>query len=200
MLARIRHNSHIATTLRYNEQKVGKGKAERIGAENFLKDHDQLTREDILARFRQRSSFNERLHDHGTHITLNFGKRENLDSAVLSEVARRYMSGMGFEDDPYVVYRHQDAGHTHLHVVVTSVRADGSMMRLDPKDYYHSHALCRQLEVEYALEKINRYSFSQRHLFEAEHAQKVVYGESGLTRSISDVLNTVFLPLQLFQS
>src|ERR1700760_2093419 len=105
MFSRIMPNSRINISLRYNELKVIQGKAERIGAENFLKDHDRLTREEILARFRQRSSFNERLHDPGAHITLNFGTRERIENEVLSDIANLYMKGMGLEDEPYVVYR-----------------------------------------------------------------------------------------------
>jgi len=192
MLSRLRTRSNIKTALHYNEQKVEKGKAERIGAENFLKDHDQLTKEEILTRFRQRSSFNERLHDHGAHITLNFGTRESLDNTKLSAIANTYMSRMGFEDEPYVVYRHRDAGHTHLHVVATTVRADGSWIRLEPVDYRRSHEVCRQLENEFFLERNRRHTQADSESFKVGAAQRVVYGDPGLARAISDVVNTVF--------
>jgi hypothetical protein len=191
MLSKVKPNARIGISINYNERKVISGKAERIGAENFLKDPDRLTKEDIVTRFRQRSSLNERLHDHGVHFTLNFGKQEKLNKDTLLKIADRYMQGMGFEDQPYVTYQHRDAGHTHLHIVATAVRADGSWIHLQPEDYRLSHTLCRQIETELSLEKSKRYSQADQQKFAVDHAQKVSYGEPGLKNAISNVLNTV---------
>ncbi|HEY4109779.1 relaxase/mobilization nuclease domain-containing protein [Puia sp.] len=191
MFSKIKANKPVTISLRYNEQKVTAGKAERISAENFLSDADQLTKDAILDRFRQRSSLNERLHDHGAHITLNFGKKEDLPKTTLIDLAERYMTNMGFEDQPYVVYQHRDAGHDHIHIVASTVRADGSWIRLEPEDFRRSHTICRQLEQEFALEKSRKYTPADQFMFEVDHARRVVYGEPGLKNAISDVLNTV---------
>jgi hypothetical protein len=191
MQSQITPNRRIRLSLNYNERKVKEGKAERIGAENFLKDHDRLTKEDILNRFRQRSSFNERLHDYGVHFSLNFGKQERLDNEKLLDITGRYMTAMGFQDQPYVVYRHTDAGHPHVHVVATTVRADGSWIRLEPKHFRASHAITRDLEEQFHLEKNRKMTPAEQPRFAVDHAQKVRYGETGLQRAISDVLNTV---------
>ena len=191
MQPKIEPNRQIRVSLRYNEQKVKEGKAERIGSENFLKNYDRLAKEEILDRFRQRSSFNERLHDYGVHFTLNFGKQEKLENEKLVNIANRYMTAMGFEDQPYVVYRHSDAGHTHLHIVATTVRADGSWIRLEPSHYRASYALSKELEKEFLLEKNIKVTPADQPHFAVDHAQKVKYGEPGLKHAISDVLNTV---------
>jgi hypothetical protein len=191
MLSKIEPNKCIGRSLGYNENKVTTGKAERIAAVNFLKGHDRLTKEEIMSRFRQRSSFNERLHDYGVHFTLNFGKTENLDDDKMIRVANRYMTGMGFEDQPYVMYRHIDAGHTHLHIVATPVRADGGWITLEPKHFSASYKLCGELEKEFSLEKNALMTLRDRSLFTVDHAQSVRYGEPGLTNAISNVLNTI---------
>lgn len=191
MRAKIEPNRHIRVSLRYNEQKVVEGKAERIAAENFLRSYDQLSHANILSRFRQRSSFNERHSDYGVHFMLNFGKVEKLSQERLTQIANRYMGEMGFEDQPYVVYQHHDAGHTHLHVVASGVRANGDWFHLQRKHYLESHAVCRRLEKEFSLEKSIKASANDQSEFAVEHAQKVKYGEPGLKRSMSDVLNTV---------
>ena len=182
---------NILTALRYNEQKVAEGKAEKIGAENFLKDYAGLTKEDVIDRFRQRSSFNERLHDHGVHFSLNFGKLEKIDNAKLMRITERFMTGAGFEDQPYVAYRHTDAGHTHVHLVATTVQADGSPMDVKPRDYKAFVALCKQLENEYGLEKGIKLRPEDQREFAVDRARRVVYGEPGLKRAMSNVLNTV---------
>ena len=191
MLPKIKHHRNILGPLRYNEQKVENGKAEKIGAENFLKEYDHLSKSDVIDRFRQRSSFNERLYDHGVHFSLNFGKTEQLDNTKMAQIASRYMTGMGFEDQPYVIYRHNDAGHTHLHIVATNVRSDGSGIQIERDGLFHAHALSRRLEREFSLQNSAKAKPGEQQSFAVHHAQRVVYGEPGLKRAISNVLNTV---------
>ncbi len=182
----------IIRALDYNEKKMVERKAERIGAENFLKDYPDLNKQDIIDRFWQRSSFNERFHEQGLHISLNFGKTEKLDNEKMALLTNRYMTGMGLEDQPYVTYRHYDAGHTHLHIVACNVRADGNKIRLLPQDFRASKSLCEVLEREFNLERSTRATLDNKREFEVDHAQRVTYGEPGLKHAISDVLNTVF--------
>ena len=191
MQAHIVSNKHAAKSLRYNEEKVAMGRAERISAENFLKDHDRLTKTEIIERFRQRTSLNEQYHDHCFHISVNFGVTENLSNEKMIVLASRYMTVMGFEDQPYVVYRHYDAGHEHLHILATAVKADGALIHLTPRNYHESQVWCQSLEKEFSLEKNERTRPEQKAQFVTDHAQKVVYGEVGLTRAVSNVVNTV---------
>jgi len=179
------------TALQYNEYKITEGKAEMIKAANFLKDQNHLSRRDITERFRQRTSLDERYYENGFHISLNFGKRELLSNETMAQLADRYMAGMGFENEPYVAYRHYDAGHTHLHIVTVAVRADGNPIHIQRPQLYQSHRLCRALEKEYSLERPLAAKQEQKEEFSADRAQRVIYGEPGLKRAISDVLNTV---------
>jgi hypothetical protein len=182
---------NVITALQYNEYKVTDGTAEMIKAENFLKDRDQLSRKEITERFRQRTSLNEKYYENGFHFSLNFGKRELLSDEKMARLADRYMAEMGFEDEPYVAYRHHDAGHPHLHIVAVGVRANGSPIHIGRPQFRQSHLLCRALEKEYSLEQPVAARPEQKEEFAADHAQRVIYGEPGLKRAMSDVLNTV---------
>jgi len=189
MQAQIGRNKTFLVSLHYNEQKVKHGTAERIKAENFLKEHDVLTRAEIIERFRQRAVI-DRYKDRGFHFSLNFGEREKLSNVKMIDVTSRYMADMGFEDQPYVVYRHYDAGHPHLHVIATAVRPRGNLLKLEREHYRESKMICQRIEKEYSLEPGVGNQLSQDH-YAVSSAQSVVYGERGLTRAVSDVLNTV---------
>jgi hypothetical protein len=186
-------STHVAihVPLRYNELKVAEGKADCIGAENFLKNADQLSMQDKIDRFEQRSSLNEMVIKNSVHISLSFGKADNPDNERMAMIGDRYMERMAFEDQPYIIYRHYDAGHPHLHIVATSIRADGSKIHLQPGDLRKSIAICKELESEFSLQPNRRSTKEDLPIFQVEHAQKVVYGEPDLKRSVSDVLNTV---------
>src|SRR6185437_2551204 len=77
------------------------------------------------------------------------------------------------------------------YIVATSVKANGDRTDLRLRDYVKSVILCKQLEKEFGLERLMGVIEEQKQEFAIDHAQKVVYGEPGLKRAISDVLNTV---------
>ena len=44
-----------------------------------------------------------------------------LNKEKLCAIAETYMKAIGFEKQPYLVYRHYDAGHPHIHIVSTNI-------------------------------------------------------------------------------
>lgn len=191
MLSRIASSSSVRAPLHYNEEKVTQGKARFIGADNFLKAPQQLTLQDKFDRFDQRAELNENVGKKAVHFSLNFGAAEQLSDDRLLNLAGKYMKGMGFEDQPWLAYRHTDAGHTHIHIVSTSIQADGSKIRLGPPQLAKSHGLTKQLETEFSLQPNVKAAAADQAQFHVTNARKVLYGQRGLKHSISDVLNTV---------
>jgi Relaxase/Mobilisation nuclease domain len=191
VFAKISTHASIHIPLRYNELKVAEGKAECIGAENFLKSANQLSIQDKMDRFGQRSSLNEMVIKNCVHISLSFGKSDNLDNERMTVIGDRFMERMHFKDQPYTIYRHYDAGHPHIHIVATTIQADGSKIHLHPKHLRESIAICRELESEFSLQPNRRSTTEDLPTFQVQQAQKVVYGEPDLKRQVSDVLNTV---------
>jgi hypothetical protein len=184
-------HTHFGPSLRYNEEKVKQGKAELIGAANFLKDHDQLSLQDKIDRFEQRTTLNEAMLNNSVHLSLNFGATEELTNAKMVVLADRFMEAIGFGDQPYLIYRHHDAGHTHLHIVTVDIDAGGEKIHIRPFNLVEAHRICRNLENEFFLQPCVRASQDRQDEFSVLHAQKVVYGEPSLKRAVSDVLNAV---------
>jgi hypothetical protein len=191
MLTKIGFYPTVHAPVQYNEEKVLQGKARCIGADNFLKDHDQLTLQEKLDRFDQRASLNEIVVKKAVHISQNFGATEELPDDRLLALAKKYMKEMGFEDQPWLAYRHIDAGHTHIHIVTTDIQADGTKIHIRPAQLAKSRALSKQLEKEFSLQPKVKATASDQEQFSVTSAQKVIYGEPGLKHSISNVLNTV---------
>ena len=191
MRPKIDWHTHFGPSLQYNEEKVKQGKAELIGASNFLKDHDQLSQRDKINRFEQRTTLNETASDKSVHISLNFGAKEVVTNDQMVILADRFMERIGYGDQPCLIYRHYDAGHTHLHVVTVDIDALGEKIRIRPFDLVEAHRICRDLENEFSLQPCIRVARDRQDEFSVLHAQKVMYGEPSLKRAISDVLNTV---------
>jgi len=105
----------------------------------------------LAAEFRVARELNPRLGKAVYHASLSLPKTEQLDPDRWRAIAADYVQGMGFEGSQYVVYRHGDRDHDHVHVVASRVRiTDGSTVS-DSWDYPRSEKVIRRLEQVYDL-------------------------------------------------
>jgi len=85
------------------------------------------------------------------HASLSLPPGERLDDAQWLRAASHYLEGLGYSDVPFVVYRHTDREHDHIHIVASRVTYDGKIVS-DSNDRQRGMALCRQIEKLYQLE------------------------------------------------
>jgi len=150
MRPKIETSHNIARSLMYNEKKVSQQQAECLYAANYLKQLSDLTVADKLRRLQRRMQLNDRVTTN-LHITLNFDPADNLTNDRMKQIAKTYMREIGFEQQPYLVYRHLDAGHPHCHIVTTHVRKDGTPIELYNIGRNQSEAARQRIEAEFRL-------------------------------------------------
>ena len=46
----------------------------------------------------------------------------NYQKKNFKEIADEYMQKIGFGEQPYLLYQHNDAGHPHIHIVTTTLK------------------------------------------------------------------------------
>ena len=192
MRPKIMSSRSITRTLTYNEQKVTQGQAELLTAANFLKEAPRLTYDDKLRCFERRMQLNERVKT-SQHITLNFDPADKLTNQQMQAIAQRYMKEIGFEDQPYLVYRHHDAGHPHCHIVTTHIRSDGSPIELYNIGRNQSEEARQRIEEEFHLVTTEQKQ-KQRTLHPRQRdarPSRIEYGEAAMARQVSDVLDYV---------
>ena len=90
------------------------------------------------------------------HISLNFAREDGarLSDDLMAEIAREYMRRMGIVNTQYIVCRHTDTAHPHLHIVANRVDNDGRTIS-DSNDSRRSVDICRALTDEYGLHIAN---------------------------------------------
>lgn len=86
------------------------------------------------------------------HISLDFAHEDTprMTDALMVEIAREYMRRMGIMNTQYIVSRHTDKEHQHLHIVANRVDNDGNTIS-DRNDAIRNVAVCKALTREYGL-------------------------------------------------
>lgn len=86
------------------------------------------------------------------HISLDFAHEDapKLTDDLMVEIAREYMRRMGIVNTQYIVCRHTDREHQHLHIVANRVDNDGKTVS-DSNDDVRNVKVCKALTREYGL-------------------------------------------------
>ncbi len=87
------------------------------------------------------------------HASLSLPENERLDEPTWNELANRYLEEMGFDSNQYVVYRHSNTEHDHIHICASRIRLDNGKIVHDSWDYKRSETIIRQLERDYGLQQ-----------------------------------------------
>lgn len=191
MVAKITVPGSIKKALNYNEQKLKEGKAECIYAHLFSREAAGLNFYEKLGRFQSLISLNKRASTNCIHISLNFAPGEIIDREKLTAIATGYMEKIGFGNQPYLIYRHLDAGHPHIHIVSTNIQKDGKRISLHNIGRNQSTAARKELEAVFGLKRAKNEGLAEIAAIWPLNAQKLAYGRSEIRRGITNVLGSV---------
>lgn len=85
------------------------------------------------------------------HVSLSPSPEDRrLTDAEFADLGQRYLEGMGFGDCPFVIVRHDDTNHPHIHLLASRITASGDVVS-DKQDFKRSETLIRQLETAFGL-------------------------------------------------
>jgi len=178
--------------LNYLHHKDG---AEQIGGNMVGNDPRSLA-----AEFRVSRELNPRLNKAVYHASLSLPKQEYLDDLTWMAISLRerctnaqdYLTGMGFEHCQYVVYRHTDQDHDHVHLVASRIRLTDGKTVSDSWDYRRSEQVIRQLEQAYQLAAV-RPSWEQEKRAPTTGERRLVErtGEPSLWEQLQSILDRV---------
>lgn len=177
--------------LTYNENKVEAGEAGLLMASGFATDVDGMNLTQKLRRFENLTILNQRSKTNTLHITINFAAEDKLSGAQYAQIASTFMERIGFGDQPYLVYRHDDAAHPHLHVLTTNIRPDGQRIDTHNIGYNLANEARREIEKEFGLVKAEGRHFSDALGVKAADPQKARYGQDYTKRAIANIAGAV---------
>jgi len=192
MVAKITIPKSIDAALNYNEKKVRKGIAQCLYAANYLNEAKNMNFYQKMDGFEKHNRLNKMATTKTLHVSLNFDPSEKLSNSRLIEVANVYMEKIGFGEQPFLVYKHEDAGHPHIHIVSTTIKEDGSRINTHNIGRNQSEKARKEIEQMYGLIKAERHQQLMKPGIKPIDAEKAIYGKHETKRSISNVVGAVF--------
>ncbi|MBO9586518.1 MAG: relaxase/mobilization nuclease domain-containing protein [Flavobacterium sp.] len=192
MVAVIKTGHSVQSIFWYNENKVKQGAAECIGEGNYPLAAQELTAAMKLNRLLHQNALNGNVKRNSVHISLNFHPSENYSKEKLMKIADAYMEKIGFGEQPYLVYRHDDAGHPHIHLVSIKVREDGSRIDMQNIGRNQSEKARKEIEKQFNLVRAEGRK-SQEALVKPVAVSKVSYGRTESKKAMGGVLQSVLL-------
>ena len=151
MIAKISATENLGGALGYNFKKVEKGEANiLLAAELYQSKEGRYTMEDVLADMEALIPKNCRTKKTVFHCSLNPHPDEKLSDEQLTQIAKEYMEALGYGNQPYIVFKHNDIAREHIHIV--SLRIDGKGKKINDKfEKRRSKQITDALERKYSL-------------------------------------------------
>src|SRR5690606_36816460 len=165
-----------------------------IGAENYPFEPDKMTVNMRLNRQVRQSEVRPNVQVNSVHISLNFSPSENqLDNEKLREITRSYIEKLGFGEQPFLGYRHYDAGHPHCHVVTTNITDEGGRIDLHHLAAKKSEQARKETERAFGLVVAEGRQQTPKYQLGPIAMGKVNYGRIQSKKAIARVLDGVVL-------
>jgi len=178
MVVRINQGKSIRGALSYNEYKVRKGIAELVLASGFSCEIGVLGFSEKLGRFNKLIERCEKIKTNTLHLSLNFPPEENLSPETMQRIIVDYMNKIGFGNQPFLAYRHDDSNHPHIHIVTTNIVGDNDYISFHNIGNDLSEPARKSLEIEYNLIPAESRRSKSMQLLEGIDLKAMEYGES----------------------
>ena len=151
MVAKFSHGSSLYGALSYNQEKVNEGLGKVLATNLVIEPNDGVFNvASCMEDFERFMPSHIRTSKPIIHISLNPHPDDKLTDQQLADIGREYMEQFGYGGQPYMIFKHEDIGREHIHIVSTRVRTDGSIIS-DSKNYERSRKITDSLEQKYGL-------------------------------------------------
>lgn len=159
--------------LKYNLKKL-RHPDELLRAELLDTNFTSLDKAQISKEIDWVRSLRPKLNRYVYHTSLNFPVEDKLNNEKLLAIAHDYLKASGYTNNQYFIFRHHDAGHPHLHLLVNRITFDGEVVS-DSNNYKKSEALLRRLERQYELSAVAPSTYTTKHIDNYTSKQQTVY-------------------------
>ena len=156
MVAKISIGSSLYGALTYNSEKINEAKGRVLGANKIVLPPDgNINIGKMVENFKAFMPKMGKTKKPVLHISLNPHPEDKLTDQDFEILAREYLDKLGFGEQPYILYKHEDIDRHHIHIVTVNVNEQGK--RLNQAFLFRrSKKITSELEDKYNLHKAQR--------------------------------------------
>lgn len=186
MIAKISATESLGGALGYNFKKVEKGEASVLLAVELYQDKGgRYTMDEVFADMEALIPKKCRTKKTVFHCSLNPHPDEKLSDETLSQIAKEYMEALGYGNQPYIVFKHNDIDREHIHIVSLRVDSEGKKIN-DRFEKRRSKKITDALEKQYNLIPSSKVANS-----EMEKTPKIDTNKGNIKEQVASVLPMV---------
>ena len=151
MIAKISATETLGGALGYNFKKVEKEEASILLAQGLYQNKEgTYTMAEVFVDMQALIPEKCRTKKTVFHCSLNPHPDEKLSDETLTQIAKEYMEALGYGNQPYIVFKHNDISREHIHIV--SLRVDSKGRKINDRfEKRRSKQITDALERKYNL-------------------------------------------------
>ena len=151
MIAKISATENLGGALGYNFKKVEKEEASILLAQGLYQNKEETyTMTEVFTDMQALIPEKYRTKKMVFHCSLNPHPDEKLSDERLTQISKEYMEALGYGNQPYIVFKHNDIAREHIHIV--SLRVDGEGKKINDRfEKRRSKKITDALERKYNL-------------------------------------------------
>ena len=106
----------------------------------------------VIQSFITQSKLKPKISKPVAHISLDFSAQDKnrLTDKLMVDVAHEYLEKMGYKNTQYIIVRHHDTDHPHIHLVINRIDNEGSRIS-DKNEKLRNTKVCMELTQKYGL-------------------------------------------------
>ena len=188
MIAKINTGNSLYGALAYNQEKVDEGMGKVLATNLVCEPMDgSFSVQATATDFARWLPSPEHLPTKKPviHISLNPHPDDKLADNQLADIGREYMERLGYGGQPYLIFKHEDVGRDHIHIVSLRADCEGKLIK-DSFEHKRSKEITELLEKKYRL--IPAQGQKQPELWQLTPIDLV---QGSLKKQISAVINSL---------
>lgn len=186
MVAKISVGSSLFGALSYNQNKVDEEQGKVLLSNRMFESEDgNFSIRRCMECFNMHLPADLKTEKPIIHISLNPHPEDVLSDSQLADIAKEYMDKLGYGDQPFLVYKHEDIQRHHIHIV--SIRVDDTGKKINDKfEHIRSKEITRELEKKYGLHPAEKKQATER-----PELKKVDYQAGDVKRQLSNTVKAL---------
>lgn len=135
------------------------------------------TREELAQEFNMVGNLRPKIKDPAYHASISASPEEKQSDSQFAQIGHDFIKGMGFTQNQFVIVRHTDQEHEHIHILGNRIGWDGSLVS-DSWDHRRAEQVLQEIRKKYDLPPItpswerseNSPSFAERYRQQQEQS------------------------------